>query len=101
MRLVRAITIAIGYLALTKWAHLSKSFSKSMNNMWLMSSSETLTVENQDGVVMTINKLAHIDPWEYNPVFGEISYQGQSYALIDEDAGVVTVTFADGIFESF
>lgn len=56
----------------------------------------SVTITNHNNVVATITQPANPD----EGISGKIEQDGVKYADIDEDAGVVVITYSDGTFES-
>ena len=55
----------------------------------------TVRVSNQNQVILTLNES------DLGVVSGFMTKAGVRYADVDEDAGLVTITYSDGSFESF
>ncbi|MDX1505033.1 MAG: hypothetical protein R3221_04915 [Spongiibacter sp.] len=56
----------------------------------------SVTITNHNNVMLTLNDPA--DPEQ--GINGKIEQGGEKYADIDEDAGIVVITYSDGTFES-
>jgi len=57
---------------------------------------ETVTIENQDGVVVMLSETAD----EETEATGTISLDGETYGLLEDRDGVLIFTYTDGTFES-
>ncbi len=59
-------------------------------------STGSVTITNQDGVVMSIADA------DFNALTGDIEYNGQTYGSVDMlDNGLTKITYTDGTFETF